>query len=220
VTFGRASRGRRQAALLALLPALCWLSACSRAVEGEPTAAPTASLPGSPEELEELIVDDVASALPRLPDEELQPPAGAKRVEDVAGYSDDPARERKILQDYGYRQGWERFWGEGTGPITGVFVDQFRSRAGAGAYAEDLAGNDAERYRGQMQENPPHLPGGCRMLTVDDAESAGLDGPAALVWCGHGRFSVSVTAVAGDVGAAEEEVRAVLAEQLDRLPRG
>jgi hypothetical protein len=189
-------------------------------VDGEPTAAPTASLPGSPDELEQLIVDAVPSALPRLPDEELQPPAGAKRVEDVAGYSDDPARERKILEDYGYRQGWERFWGEGAGLITGVFVDQFRSRAGAGAYAEDLARNDAEHYRGELEEKPSDLPGGCRMLIVDDAEEAGLDGPAAFAWCGHGPFSVAVTAVAGDVDAAEEEVRAVLADQLDRLPRG
>jgi hypothetical protein len=220
VTSGRSSRGRRRAVLLALLSAVCWLPGCSRAVDGEPTAGPTASLPGSPDELEELIVDAVPSALPRLPDEELQPPAGAKRVEDVAGYSDDPAREREILEDYGYRQGWERFWGEGSGLVTGVFVDQFRSRAGAGAYAEDLARNDAEHYRGELEESPSNLPGGCRMLIVDDAAKAGLDGPAAFAWCGHGPFSVAVTAVAGDVDAAEQEVRAVLAEQLDRLPRG
>ena len=30
--------------------------------------------------------------------------------------------------------------------MTGVFVDQFEHRAGAGAYAEDLARNDAEHY--------------------------------------------------------------------------
>jgi hypothetical protein len=57
------------------------------------------------------------------------------------------------------------------------------------------------------------------MLTVDDsAAQASLGGPAALAWCGHGSFSVSVTAVAGSLGAAEEEVRAVVAAQLDRLP--
>ena len=47
-----------------------------------------------------------------------------------------------------------------------------------------------------------------------------LSGPAAFAWCGHGVFSVSVTSVADSVDAAEEEVRAVLAEQLDRLPPG
>ena len=97
--------------------------------------------------------------------------------------------------------------------MTGVFVDQFESRAGAGAYAEDLARNDAEHYRGMLREDPPDLPGGCRLLTVDDAEpDVGLSGPAAFVWCGHGAFSVAVTAVADSVDAAEEEVRAVLAD--------
>jgi hypothetical protein len=189
-------------------------------VDGEATPAPAASAPDSPDELEELVVDDVPSALPRLPDAELQPPAGAKRVEDVAGYSDDPDREREILEDYGYLQGWERFWGTGDGLVTGVFVDQFRSRAGAAAYAADLARNDAGRYGGRLQEDPPQLPGNCRMLTVRDAEPAGLDGPAAFAWCGHGPFSVAVTAVSDDVDAAQDEVRAVLADQLDRLPQG
>ena len=149
--------------------------------------APAEALPESAEELGALVVTDVPSGLPRLPDDELEPPAGAKYVDDIAAYSDDPARERDVLEDYGYRHGWERFWGTGTGPMTGVFVDQFESRAGAGAYAEDLARNDAEHYGGVLHENPPDLPGGCRLLTVDDAEpDAGLSGPAALAWCGHG----------------------------------
>jgi hypothetical protein len=124
------------------------------------------------------------------------------------------------LEHYGYRQGWERFWGSGSGgPMTGVFVDQFSSRAGAVAYAEDLARNDAEHYDGVLHDNPPDLPGGCRMLTVDDAEAqAALGGPAALAWCGHGPFSVAVTAVAASMDAAREEVLAVVDEQLDRLP--
>jgi hypothetical protein len=57
------------------------------------------------------------------------------------------------------------------------------------------------------------------MLTVDDAEAqASLGGPAAMAWCGHGAFSVSVTSVADSLAAAEEEVRGVVQEQLDRLP--
>jgi hypothetical protein len=162
----------------------------------------------------------VPSGLPRLPDEELEPPAGAKALDDVADYAEDPARERDVLEGYGYRYGWERFWGTGSDSlVTGVFVDQFDSRGGAGAYAADLARNDAEHYDGVLHTNPPELPGGCRLLTVDDAEpEAGLGGPAALAWCGHGRFSVSDTSVAGTLDAAEEEVRAVLQEQLDRLP--
>ena len=195
------------------------LTGCSRSVDGVATAGPAVDPVGSPEELEALVVPTVPSGLPRLADDDLDPPAGAKRLEDIAGYSDDPARELEVLEDYGYRYGWERFWGEGSGPVTGVFVDQFESRAGAGAYAEDLARNDAERYGGMLRENSPHLPGGCWMLTVDDTEPDDeLSGPAAFVWCGHGVFSISVTSVSDSVDAAEEEVRAVLAEQLDRLP--
>ena len=220
MTSGRSSRRRRGAVVAALLPVLVLLPACTRAVDGAATAEAAVAHPGTPDELEQLVVDDVPSALPRLPDEELRPPAGAKRVEDVASYSDDPAREREVLEDYGYRQGWERFWGEDDGLVTGVFVDQFRSRAGAGSYAEDLARNDAERYRGRLQEQPPGLPGGCRLLTVEDPAPVGLAGPAAFAWCGRGPFSVAVTAVAGDPEAAAEEVRAVLADQLGRLPPG
>ena len=44
----------------------------------------------------------------------------------------------------------------------------------------------------------------------------------AFAWCAHGVFSVAVSAVTdpaeGTVGAATEEVTAVVAEQLDRLP--
>ena len=125
-------------------------------------------------------------------------------------------------QEYGYRYGWERFWGEGDGwPTTGVFVDQFETRGGAAAYAADLARNDADLYGGVLRENPPHLPGGCRLLTVEDGQpAAGLPGPAAFAWCGHGVFSVSVTAVAGSVDEATDEVEAVLHSQLGRLPPG
>lgn len=216
---GRSFTNVRAALLLALVPCLAATAACARPVDGVPEAAPTTGFPDSADELGALVVTEVPSGLPRLPDEELQPPAGSKGVDDIADYSDDPARERDVLESYGYRQGWERFWGTGSGPMTGVFVDQFESRAGAGAYAEDLARNDADHYRGVVHENPPELPGGCRMLTVDDADAQqALGGPAALAWCGHGPFSVSVTSVAGSLDAAEEEVRAVVEEQLDRLP--
>lgn len=216
---GRPSQHLRAAVLLAALPCLPATAGCTRAVDGVPHAATAAAYPDSADALGTLIVTDVPSGLPRLPDAQLQPPAGPKSVADVAGYSEDPGRERDVLEEYGYRFGWERFWGTGSGPMTGVFVDQFRSRAGAGDYARDLARNDAQRYAGVVHENPPELPGGCRMLTVDDAAAQGsLGGPAALAWCGHGPFSVSVTSVAGSLTAAEREVRAVVDAQLGRLP--
>jgi hypothetical protein len=218
---GRRPRPFRGAVLLAVLPSLLSLLGCTRAVDGVPMPGPEVGLPESAEELEELIVTAVPSGLVRLPDDEVDPPAGPKQVEDIAGYADDPAREREVLQGYGYRYGWERFWGRGTWPITAVFVDQFQARAGAGAYADDLARNDAEYYDGMLRENPPGLPGGCRMLTVDAADpEVGLDGPAAFAWCRHGAFSVSVSAVADSVDVVEEEVRSVLQDQLDRLPPG
>ena len=215
------SRGRRApsgAVLLVVLTCLLPVAACARSVEGAPTAGPDAQLPATAEELGALLLAELPSGLPRLPDAGLMPPAGAKRVEDVAGYSDDPARERAVLEDYGYRHGWERFWGSEDGPMTAVLVDQFETRAGAGAYAEDLARNDAEHYRGTLREAPGGLPGGCWLLTVEHPDAGQLHGPSAFVWCVHGVFSVSATAVASSVDAAEAEVRAVVIAQLDRLP--
>ena len=220
MTRGRRSRASRVAVLLALLPLLT--AGCGGGAED--TAAPaTPSGPSTPEELERLLVEEVPSGLPRVPDEAIQPPAGAKRVEDVAGYSDDPARERGVLEDYGYRHGWERFWGAGTGegPQTGVFVDQFEAAGGADSYAEDLARNDAEHYGGLLSEGSPELPDGCRRLLVDEPDPEdGLWGPAAFAWCTRGSFTVAVSAVAGSLDEATEEVGAVANDQLDRLPAG
>ncbi|MBN1093579.1 hypothetical protein JKP75_14055 [Blastococcus sp. TML/M2B] len=185
------------------------------------TAGPAGAAPAEVGELEPLVVDAVASGLPRLPDDAITPPAGAKSVADVDGYSDDPARERAVLAGYGYRFGWERFWGSGTGegPQTGVFVDRFERPDGARAYAEDLARNEAEHYGGLLSEGSPDLPAGCWRLVVDEARpEQGLSGPAAFAWCTRGSFSVSVTAIAGSLDAAGEEVGAVVADQLDRLP--
>lgn len=209
------TRGRAVAGLLLLAA----LTGCEREVAGVPSAAPAPPVPGSAEELEPLLVTDVPSGLPRLPDAEVRPPAGEKTLADVAGYATDADRERAVLRDYGYRFGWERFWGVHEGALTSVFVHQMDTRGGAGAYARDLAANDAEYYRGVLRENPPDVPGGCWLLTVEEARpDARLPGPAAISWCGHGVFSVSVTAVADSVAEAEEEVRALLPQQLDRLP--
>ncbi|MFW3169469.1 hypothetical protein [Geodermatophilus sp. CPCC 206100] len=210
------SRRVAAAALLAVLPGL---TACTTSVEGTAAAAAADPTPASAQALEELLVTEVPSGLPRVPDEHLTPPAGEKSADDVAEYADDPDRERSVLAAYGYRYGWERFWSSGSGPLTSVFVDQFDTRAGAGDYARDLAENDAEFYDGVLRDQPPHLPGGCRLLTVEQAApDSGLDGPAAFAWCGHGVFSVGVVAVAESVSAASDEVHAVVAAQLERLP--
>ncbi len=216
---GRSSPNLRAAALLVLLPCLPAISGCARAVDGVPSAAPNDWAPGSADELGRLVVTAVPSGLPRLPDDQLDPPAGAKSIDDIADYSDDPAHERQVLEGYGYRFGWERFWGRGTGPVTGLFVDQFAHRAGAGTYAEDLARNDVEHYGGMLRETPEGLPRPCWSMTLDDPEpDLDLGGPAAFAWCAHGVFSVAVTVVADSVDAAEAEMRAVVAAQLDRLP--
>ncbi|RZU32764.1 hypothetical protein [Blastococcus saxobsidens] len=222
MTPGRPAARGRVAAGARLVPAglvLLALLGCGRAVEGTATAAAPTDRPSSPEELERLLVTEVPSGLPRLPDDEVHPAAGAKRLEDVARYSTDPARERGILEEYGYRYGWERFWGREAGPMTGVFVDQFEQRAGAGRYAEDLASNDAELYRGVLSEDPPGLPASCRQLVVEQpVPEVGLDEPAAFAWCWHGVFSVSATAVGPTSRDAVREVQAVLADQLELLP--
>lgn len=214
---GRPSLGA--AVLLVVLPVMPSLAGCARTVEGEPTAAAASAVPHSVDELSRLLVTDVPSGLPRVPDDQLQPPAGPKSVDDIADYSDDPEHERHVLAQYGYRYGWERFWGTGPARMTELFVDQFEARAGAGSYARDLARNESQRYDAVVHENPAQLPGGCRMLTVDDADAqASLGGPTAIAWCAHGSFSVSVTAIADSLEAAEGEVRAVVRAQLDRLP--
>jgi hypothetical protein len=100
-------RGRRLRRGAALLVVLSWLPACTRAVEGTASPGPAAEpLPATADQLEELVVTEVPSGLPRLPDEQLDPPAGEKRLEDIAGYADDPAREREVLEEFGYRYGW------------------------------------------------------------------------------------------------------------------
>jgi hypothetical protein len=207
-----------RAVLLAVLPAV--LATGCRHPAGSPSSARVQqAVPSSSAELGALVVTRVASGLRRVPDAELKPPAGPKRLEDIASYSTDAAEQRTVLRGYGYRFGWERFWGTPSGPMTGVFVDQFRTPDGAAAYAQDLAHNDAGHYHAMLRENAPTLPSGCRTLTVDPPEpAAGLRLPASFVWCTHGVFSVSVTAMAQRAAAAEAEVRSVLAAQLDRLP--
>jgi len=221
VTRGRPARHIGPVVLL-VLSGLLAVAACTHSVDGVPTPAAAAATPASAAELEALIVTAVPSGLPRLPDDAVDPPAGEKTVDDIAGYSRDPRHEREVLKGYGYRHGWERFWGDGrSGRLTSVFVDQFDHRTGAAAYAADLARNEAGHYGAMLMENPPDLPGGCHLITVEDpGPEARLTGPAALVWCGSGVFSVSVTVVADSVDDAEEELRGVLAEQLDRLPPG
>ena len=202
---------------LALLLAL--LTGCGAPTDGGASATPTPATPASPGELEEVVVPDVPSGLPRLPDDSLSPPAGEKSVEDVAGYGEDAAREREVLDDYGYRFGWERYWGSGSGPLTTVFTHQFETPEGAAAFTGDVAAHDAEVYGGPLREGPPGLPAGCRLLQLHEgAPAAGVSSPAAFAWCTQGVFSVAVTAVAGSVESATEEVQAVVAAQLDRLP--
>ena len=209
----------RPPAVLAAVLAVVALSGCGSSMPAVATADSGGHIPTSAQELEQLLITEVPSGLPRLPDDGLQPPAGRKDLDDVARYAKDPGHEQEVLREYGYRFGWERFWGRGTGPMTSVFVYQFGNWPSAGVYAREIAGNDAEYYHGMLQKDPPQLPAGCWLLSVDQpSSSAGLRGPAAFAWCGHGVFSVSVTAVSTSPRAAQTEVAAALRAQLKRLP--
>jgi hypothetical protein len=202
---------------LALLLAV--LTGCGPGADGGASAAPAAATPDTPRELEPLVVPDVPSGLPRVPDDALSPPAGEKWPEDVAGYAEDAVREREVLADYGYRFGWERYWGSGSGPLTTVAAHQFETTEGALAFTADLAAHEAEVYGGLLREDPPDLPAGCRLLQLEEgAPAARVAAPAAFAWCAQGAFSLTVTAVSGSVEAATEEVVAVIAAQLERLP--
>jgi hypothetical protein len=212
---------RTVAAPLLLLVACCGCASpqAPAAVPSGP-ASPSVALPVTAAELEALLVDAVPSGLPLVPDDELDPPAGEKTVDDVARYGDDAQEERKVLVDYGYQRGWERFWRSGTA-LTSVFLDQFSDAAGAGSYAEDLAHNDAAYYDGRLDSAPADLPRGCVLMARDQpAPDQGFAGPAAFAWCAAGVFTVSVAAVAATPQAARAELTAVTADQLARLPTG
>ena len=209
--------GPAAAALLLLgAPAM---SACAPS-DAAPAAVPTSGSPTSADAagLEPLLLEQVPSGLPRVPDDELDPPAGEKTIDDVARYGDDAQHQEGVLAQYGYQRGWERFWRSGD-QLTSVFLDQFADATGAASYAADLAGNDAEYYGGTLDPQPPGLPAGCLLvLRTTPAPEHGMAGPAAFSWCPAGAFTVSVASVATDVDAARVEVLAVTRAQLDRLP--
>ena len=213
---------RLPGAAVALLLAGSACTGCASDVPGEARAAPASpapDLPGTAAGLEDLLVPEVPSGLPRVPDLDLDPPAGEKTIDDVAGYADDAAEQRRVLETYGYQHGWERFWRSGDA-LTTVFVDQFGASTGAAAYAADLVRNDAEYYGGVPEADPPGLPADCAAMAVDEpADHLGLTGPTAFSWCPHGVFSVAVAATAGTPEAARAEVEAVTRAQLERLPR-
>ncbi|MEI4272786.1 hypothetical protein TEK04_13730 [Klenkia sp. LSe6-5] len=213
----------RRAHAVPALVAAALLPGCSSVVPGTATPVATAAVGAMPQDVDglgDLVLTDVPAGLPRLPDDELDPPAGAKSLEDVAGYAEDAEREADVLDDYGYRWGWERFWGADDA-ITTVFVDQFDGPDGATSYAADLARNDTDYYGGNPDREPDELPAGCATLAVQHpAEDTGLTGPAAFAWCAHGPFTVSVAVTAESTDAARDQVEQLVDEQLDRLPRG
>jgi hypothetical protein len=216
------SRSLRGAVLTALVLAVPGCAGCSASGDEAPrSTTASSSVPAPPSAtsgLAALLVTEVPSGLPRVPDDELDPRAGRKTIDDVAGYSSDAEHQRQVLEDYGYRWGWERFWRTGD-QLTSVFLDQFGNADGAVSYADDLARNDAEYYGGAAEADPPDLPAGCALLTVDEPAPKGrLAGPAAFAWCTRGVFTVSVAAVSTSPAAARAEVEAVTAQQLDRLP--
>ncbi|WP_138733489.1 hypothetical protein [Modestobacter excelsi] len=208
------------APLLLLTP---WCTACTSQeapAAGPASSSASAAVPSDAAGLEALLVDAVPSGLPLVPDDELDPPAGAKTIDDVARYGDDAQRQRQVLSDYGYQRGWERFW-RADAALTSVFLDQFRDEGGAGSYAEDLARNDAEYYGGLTDSAPDDLPAGCVTMARDEpAPDQGLAGPAAFAWCASGVFTVSVAAVAATPADAWAELVAVTVAQLDGLPSG
>ncbi|MCZ2829491.1 hypothetical protein O2W14_11655 [Modestobacter sp. VKM Ac-2986] len=196
------------------------LAGCSASGAEPPAASGTSSaaLPTDGAGLEPLLLDEVPSGRPRVPDDELQPPAGEKTIDDVARYGDDAQHQEDVLGQYGYQRGWERFWRSGD-ELTSVFLDQFTDAGGASSYAVDLAGNDAEYYGGTLDDDPTGLPEDCTLLLrTTPAPELGMAGPAAFTWCPAGPFTVSVASVAADVQAARAEVLAVTRSQLDRLP--
>jgi hypothetical protein len=210
-------RARGTATALLLLGPLFGGCATGEEPSAAASSTPATVVPASAAELESLLVTDVPSGLPLVPDDELDPPAGEKTIDDVARYGDDAQEQRAVLEDYGYLRGWERFWRSGD-QLTSVFVDQFDGPDGAGAYAEDLARNDADFYGGSLDHSPADLPAGCVLMARDfPSPEHGMAGPAAFAWCVSGVFTVAVAAVAASPAQARAELTAVTLAQLDRI---
>jgi hypothetical protein len=210
-------RARGTVAALLLLGPLCGGCTAGDEPSGVASSTTAPAVPASAAELESLLVTDVPSGLPLVPDDELDPPAGEKTIDDLARYGDDAQEQRAVLADYGYVRGWERFWRSGD-QLTSVFVDQFAGPEGAGAYAEDLARNDAEYYGGSLDHSPADLPDGCVLMVRDfPAPDRGMAGPAAFAWCATGVFTVAVASVAAGSAQARAELTAVTRAQLDRI---
>jgi hypothetical protein len=206
--------------VLLVAPSCGGCRSASEAPAGPPAAATSSAAAGptSAAGLEELLLDQVPAGLPRVPDDELDPPAGEKTIDDVARYGGDAAEQRDVLSDYGYLRGWERFWRSGD-RLTSVFLDQFSNSRGAASYAEDLAHNDAQFYGGELDSAPAGLPRGCvTMAREEPAPEQGFAGPAAFAWCAAGDLTVSVAVVADGPEQAAAEVSAVTIAQLARLP--
>ncbi|MCZ2824058.1 MULTISPECIES: hypothetical protein [unclassified Modestobacter] len=214
------SRLLRGAAAAVLLVSPACTGCASSDADPVPEAAASVATPTSAAELEALLVEEVPSGLPRVPDDELAPPAGEKTIDDVARYGQDAQRQQEVLADYGYTRGWERFW-RSDEELTSVFIDQFADPAGAVTYADDLARNDAEHYGGDLDRSPGGLPDDCVLLAQDDpAPETRMSGPAVFAWCSVGVFTVAVAAVADTPEAARRELEAVTTAQLARLPAG
>jgi hypothetical protein len=212
-------RARGTAAALLLLGPLCGGCAAGEEPSAGASSTPATVVPASAAELESLLVTDVPSGLPLVPDDELDPPAGEKTIDDVARYGGDADEQRAVLENYGYLRGWERFWRSGD-QLTSVFVDQFAGPGGAEAYAEDLARNDAQYYGGSLDHSPADLPAGCVLMVRDfPAPERNVAGPAAFAWCAAGVFTVAVASVAVGAAEARAEMAAVTRAQLDRIDR-
>ena len=84
---------RTVAAPLVLLSPACvgCTSQQAPAATAASTSATSAAVPTSAAGLEALLVDQVPSGLPLVPDDELDPPAGEKTIDDVARYGEDDA---------------------------------------------------------------------------------------------------------------------------------
>ena len=173
--------------------------AAPRAVDGAAGAGARGRQPRpAAEELAELVLPEVPSGLPRLPDEDLDAAGGRQDRRDVAGVRRRPRRasgrsSRTTATGYG----WERFWGDGPGALTGVFVDQFEHPAGA---ARLRRGPRPQRRRalrrGAATRNRPTCPAAAGCSRRRPAPDGRADRPRRVRLVRPGVFSVAVTAVA------------------------
>jgi hypothetical protein len=175
------------------------------------TTTTKSGAPGSFAELEARIITNVPSGFARQPDAKYDtgPSDLAKAVRD-----DGSKGAEKALTEEGFVGGYQRLW---LGPAKAqiiVFIDQFRSAAGARAdYRRGVGSYYTRPPKGTQRFTVPGFPSS-RAIGIAGAEK---DGAVAVAYFTTGVFNVEMDCNGPTLAGLEKRVNAVAADQAKRL---